>query len=63
MENADCKKENIKRKYWNNMQQKQFQKVKNSLWELEKGFIELEHRELKYRKVKLKERWKSCFLN
>ena len=40
MDNPNYKKENIGRKSLNNMR-------KNSLLELEKGFIELEDRELK----------------
>ena len=36
MENLDYEKENIVRKYLNNMQEDQFLKVKNSLSELKK---------------------------
>ena len=41
-------------KYFNNMQKSQFLKVKNSLLELEKDFIELKDRELKNKEVKIK---------
>ena len=40
---------NIDGKYLNNMHKNQFLKVKNSLLELEKGFIDLQNRELKDR--------------
>ena len=48
------KNENIERKYLKNMQKNQFIKVKNSLLELEKNFVEFNDRELKDRKVKIK---------
>ena len=38
------------------MQKSQFLKVKNSVLELEKDFIELKDRELRDRELKLKER-------
>ena len=41
MENSSYKNRNIERKYLNNMQKNQFLRVKNSLLELEKDFIEL----------------------
>ena len=41
MENPSYKNRNIERKYLNNMQKNQFLRVKNSLLELEKDFIEL----------------------
>ena len=41
----------------------QFLKVKDSLLELEKDFIESKDRELKDKEVKKKERWKNYFLN
>ena len=49
MENSkhsNYKNENIDTKYLNNMQKALFLKVKNSLLELEKDFIELKEREL-----------------
>ena len=51
MENSNYRND---RKYLNNMQKDQFLKVKNSLLESEKDFVELEHRELKYREIKIK---------
>ena len=56
MENTNYKNENIETKYLNNTPTAQFSKAKNSHLELEKGFIELKDRELKFREVKLKER-------
>ena len=47
MENLDYKNKNIERKYTEYMQNKQFLKVKNSLLELEKDFMELKDREIK----------------
>ena len=41
MENSDYQTENIERKYFENMQNNQFLRVKNSLLELEKDFTEL----------------------
>ena len=54
MENWNNKNENIEINYLNNMQRSRVLKVKDSLLELEKYFIELKDRELKYRKVKIK---------
>ena len=54
MENSDNKNENVEKKYLHNMQKNQFLKVKNSLSELEKNFIELKVRELKDREAKIK---------
>ena len=54
MENWNNKNENIEINYLNNMQRSRVLKVKNSLLQLEKYFIELKDRELKYRKVKIK---------
>ena len=48
MENSNYKMENNQTKYLNNTR---FLKVKNSLLELEKDFIELKDRELKDREV------------
>ena len=63
MGNSNYKNENIKTKYLNNKQKNQFLKVKNSLSELEKDFIELGDRELKDREVKIKTEIKELFLN
>ena len=51
MENSNCKNIYIETKYLNNMRKNQFLKVKNSLLELDKYFIELKDRESKDRKV------------
>ena len=45
MENLSYKNED--RKYMNNMQNNQFLKIRNSLFELERDFIELKDREVK----------------
>ena len=45
------------------MLKNQFLKVKNSLLVLEKGFIELNNREQKDRKVKIKREIEKLFLN
>ena len=44
MENLNYKNKSIEKKYLNNMRKNQFLKVKNSLLELEKDFIELKDR-------------------
>ena len=58
MENPNYKIENIDRKYLDNMQKNQFKegiaKVRNSLLEIEKDFIELKDRGLKDRELKIK---------
>ena len=54
MENPSFKNENIERKSLNNMLKNQFLKVKNSILELEKDFIELKNREPEDREVKIK---------
>ena len=64
MESSNYKNET---KYLNNMQKNRFSKVKKSLLELEKDFIELKDGELKDREVNTKrererEREKSYFL-
>ena len=51
MENQDFKNENIERKYLENMQNNQLLRVKNSLLELKKDFMEMKDIELKDRKV------------
>ena len=54
MEKPNYKNENIEGKYLINLQKNQFcSKVKNSLLELEKDFIELKDIELKDRKAKI----------
>ena len=52
MENPNNKNENTEIKYLNNIQKNQFLKVKNSLLELEKDFIEFKDSELKDGEVK-----------
>ena len=47
MEILNHKKENIERKYLENMQNIHFLKIKNRLLELEKDFMELKDRKLK----------------
>ena len=54
MENLNYKNENIEKNYLNNMRKNQILKVKNSLLELEKNFIELRDSELKDRELKIK---------
>ena len=54
MENWNYKNKNIETKYLNNIRKNRFLKVKNSLLESEKYFIELKDREIKDREVKIK---------
>ena len=61
MENLNYKNKNIDRKYLKNMQNNQYLKVKNSLLELKKDFIELKDRELKDREVKMKSEIEELF--
>ena len=61
MENLNYKNKNIDRKYLKNMQNNQYLKVKNSLLELKKDFIELKDRELKDREVKIKSEIEELF--
>ena len=61
MENPNFKNENIERKYLNNMRKNQFLKLKNSLSEFEKDFIELKDRELNYTEVKSKREIEELF--
>ena len=55
------KNENTEKKYLKTMQKIQFLKVKNSLLELEKDFIELKDIKLKDREVKIKREIKGLF--
>ena len=55
------KNENTEKKYLKTMQKIQFLKVKNSLLELEKDFIELKEIELKDREVKIKREIEGLF--
>ena len=61
MENLDYKNENVERKYLKNIQKNQFLKVKNSLLELEKYFMELKDIELKDRQEKIKREVEELF--
>ena len=54
MENVSYKNQNMERKYFKSIQKNQFLKIKNSLLELEKVFIELKDKELKDMEVKIK---------
>ena len=62
-ENPNYKNENIERKYLNNIEKNQFLKVKNSLLELEKDFIELKDKELNNRDVKIEREMEEVLLN
>ena len=61
MENPNYKNKNIEKKYLNNMQKKKFLKVKNSLLEIEKDFIELKDRELKGRDKNIRREIEGLF--
>ena len=62
MKNQDYKDENIERRYLREiMQNYQFLKVKNSLLEFEKDFIQLKDKESKIRKEKLERDIKGLF--
>ena len=54
MENSNYKSENIETNYFDNMEENQFLRVKNSLSELEKDFIEMKDRQLKDKEAKIK---------
>ena len=62
MENPNYESENTERIYLKIMQKNQLLKVKNSLLELEKYFIELKDIELKDREVKIKRGIEKLFL-
>ena len=61
MENPNYKNENTERKYLNEMRKNPFSKVKNSLLEYGKDFIDLKDKELKDRKVKIKREMEEVF--
>ena len=61
MENLDYKNENVERKYLKNIQNNQFLKVKNTLLELKKYFMELKDIELKDRQEKIKREVEELF--
>ena len=52
MENQDYNNKNIKRKYLANLQNNQFLRLKNSLLDLQKDFMELKDIELIEKKIK-----------
>ena len=54
MVNRNYKNKNTERKYLKIMQKTQFLKFKNSLFEFERDFIDLEDIELKDREIKVK---------
>ena len=62
MENPNYESENTERIYLKIMQKNQSLKVKNSLLELEKYFVELKDIELKDREVKIKRGIEKLFL-
>ena len=61
MENLNYNNENIERKYLKNIQYNHVLKVKYSLLELEKDFMELKDRELKDREEKIKREIEKLF--
>ena len=63
MENSNYKEKNNDIKYLNNIWKNQFLKLKNSLLDSEKDFIELKDRELKDREVNIKREIEELFLN
>ena len=63
MENSNYKQKNIDIKYLNNIWKNQFLKLKNSLLDSEKDFIELKDRELKDREVNIKREIEELFSN
>ena len=62
MEDPNYESENTERIYLKIMQKNQLLKVKNSLLELEKYFVELKDIELKDREVKIKRGIEKLFL-
>ena len=63
MENSNYKEKNNDIKYLNNIWKNQFLKLKNSLLDSEKDFIELKDRELKDREENIKREIEELFLN
>lgn len=61
MENPNYKNEKIERKYLNDMRRNQCLKVKDSLLELKRYFIESKDRELKDRDLKIKREIEELF--
>ena len=61
MKNSKYKIKNIEKKYLNIMQKNPFLGINNGLLELAKDFIELEERELRDKKVKIKRELEEHF--
>ena len=61
MENPNYENQNIERKFLIFMRKDQFLKVKNSILELEKDFIELKDRDLNDREVKIERKIEETF--
>ena len=61
MENQNYENQNIERKFLIFMRKDQFLKVKNSILELEKDFIELKDRDLNDREVKIERKIEETF--
>ena len=61
MENVSYKNQNMERKFFKSIQKNQFLKIKNSLLELEKVFIELKDKELKDREIKIRREIEEIF--
>ena len=61
MEDLNSRNEYIERKCLKNLRKNQVLKVKNSLLEFEKDFIELKDRKLKDREVKIKREIEELF--
>ena len=62
MVNRNYKNKNTERKYLKIMQKTQFLKFKNSLFEFERDFIDLEDIQLKDREIKIKVEIEELFL-
>ena len=62
MENWNYKNENIERKYLKIVIKNHFLKAKNSLFKLEKDFVELKDTELKDRETNIKKETEELFI-
>ena len=62
MENRNYKNENIERKYLKIVIKNHFLKAKNSLFKLEKDFVELKDTELKDREINIKKETEELFI-
>ena len=61
MENRNYKNENIERKYLKIVIKNHFLKAKNSLFKLEKDFVELKDTELKDREINIKKETRTIY--